>query len=164
LRLLHSARRRCGTPPRSTAEHAQCAGHRRYFRWSLLPRCVAQPSALHQGRGCVQSISPEAQVCHRGFATPRHLRRQRAHETRRACCWTPLQLLGAEQRTGVLCHSECNVVLAASALLSALTVSSTGAVASACKLSRAQQAKTAHQVQADMADEAAQAPRVLAIK
>jgi len=168
-RLLHRAHQRCGTPPRSTAEHAQCAGHRHYFRWSLLTSCVAQPSTLHQGRGCVQSTSRKAQVWYRGFATPRHLRRAvrlrpgaPVVELRQSC-------QGAEQRTGVLSHSECNVVLTASALLGLSTVSSAEADASGYALIRkrlcsaAWARRQAHQVQAGVPGGPARTLRALAI-
>ncbi len=134
--LLHRAHQRCGTPPRNTAEHAQCAGHRRYFRWSLLTSCVAQPSTLHQGRGCVQSTSSKAQVWYRGFAVPRHLRRAVRLRPGAPVVELHQSCRGAEQRTGVLSHSECNVVLTASALLGPSKVSSAEADASGCALIR----------------------------
>jgi hypothetical protein len=106
---------------------------------------VAQPSTPHQGRWFAHSTRPQAQVCQRGFATPRHLRgfatprhlRASARVRRGAQVFVlPRRCLGAQQSTGALSHSECSVVFAASALLGPSAVSSAEAFASGCALSK----------------------------
>ena len=97
---------------------------------------VAQPSTPHQGRWFAHSTRPQAQVCQRGFATPRHLRASARVRRGAQVFVLPRRCLGAQQSTGALSHSECSVVFAASALLGPSAVSSAEAFASGCALSK----------------------------